>query len=169
METRARTARGCPCKFTDRVHLSAFVIRPHAGIRGSTWRHEGAQLTPSSKRVSPSRKAHSRVRSAVDACLENPPRREIIFLSRASQAATHLEWSHDWSAVFGALFACVCSIYKTLTGKRGWRADLGDLPACPRTHHFFFLRACTMLRSLVNPNSMPTRFGPDRSNKLDFK
>ena len=31
-ETRTLTARGCPCKFTDRVHHPASVIRPHATL-----------------------------------------------------------------------------------------------------------------------------------------
>lgn len=165
-EKRARTPPGLSMQiYGSRAPLLSRNPSARRDSRKHLEARRGVQLTPPRRRVSSSwgeghirgrNPQRTRTRAAGESTSKD--RTMSFSLSRANRAATHLEWSHDWSAVFGALFACVCSIYKTLTGKRGWRADLGVLPACPRTQRLF-LRARTMLRSSMNLNVMPLGFG----------
>jgi len=133
-ETRTLTARGCPCKFTDCVHHPASVIRPHATLGfeealGAVETRRSTINTTEKARV-PVREA--RLRAEIQA--ENADwirafgksmlrdKVGVFFsLSRKSRKSS----GHAPRMISQSGLPCsvhclpVCSIYKTLTGKRG--------------------------------------------------
>lgn len=140
-ETRARIARGgCPYKFIDRVHLPALVIRPHAAA--ASGKHYGGTKGHNVNTTEEEGNIHgAKIREVTRprTYLENPDGWEInqisFFLSEQVAQVKRPRTSNDLTTGLPCSVHClpVCSIYKTLTGKRGWRADLGVLPVRPCT------------------------------------